>query len=679
MRAPVRSRGDGAAAASATDVDDRVLRRAVGGRRDGRGGVAFAVRQVDEPTRAEPLDDEHDQRHGQDADDDRAIDDDAGRVGDEQRDRHQHEVEAEVEQHAGHEPEAQVDEPPHERRHEQLDRPRVRRLSRIVRVRAAEHDRLQHQRDDDERLLVAEAATEQRRARERHRAEQRLLHHPGLQRHRHRPEPRQRLAEDVRIDERVGRRPPAEVALDDEVEGRDEREVEADPRVAREGAAPHRARRGGRQAPHAPQLRMVAEREAAEAFGRREDDRQQQPRDDAADERTDDAGDAMRRGRRRGVVAEPAVRDGRQRRAGDEQRDDRGPLRRRRPAHRMPAHQPDQADEAAAEAVDDAGDDARGRRDVVVRRTHRLVASREGLRHVDEALQLHEAIAGDDEPQPQPAGADRRCGLEPPLVDELVVDALAGLRLRRRGQRPVAREVDAPVARRGRRRDGPRVVRRQRRAGLGLGHLAEEADRPAGRRERDLHLALDARREQPHAPAIEAELVVEAGDAGADERLQRRLAAAFELDERLRAGVAVEARGRLRQLGRREVTRGGQPLRVVDRRRARHRHVQVEHRERVAEPAQHREQAQRRGDEHADPENGLAGEARGHGSLSLEVAPTTMRERRAAIIASAPIRPRGAAPRGSRASRARSASRRRPALASPSTTAARAARRAMRA
>ncbi len=398
---------------------------------------------------------------------------------------------------------------------------------------------------------------------------------------------------------------------------------------------------------------MRAEREASQAFGRREDHGQQQPRHDAADQRGDDGGDAMRRRRCRGVVAEPAAGHRGQRGAGDEQRDDPGPLRRRRPAHRVPSHQPDQADEASAEAVHEPGDDARGRRDVVVRRAHRLVAPRERLGHVDETLQLHEAVAGDDEAQPQPAVADRRRAVQLPLVDELVIDALAGLRLRGRRQRPVASEVDAPVAARGRGGDRACLVLRQRGSRLGLRHLAEEADRPTARRERDLHLALDARREQPHAPAIQRELVVEARSAGPDERLQRRLAAAFELDERLRGRVAVEARDGLREVDRRQPALRGQAPRLVDGHRPRHPHVEVEHRERIAEPVKDREHAERRRDQDGDPERGLAGEARGHGSLSKRRGRRTAPAGVAAIIASGPIRPRAAAPSGSRASRAR--------------------------
>ena len=80
-------------------------------------------------------------------DDHRLLEPDAGRVGEEDRQREPDDVEREVQDDAGQQAEVEVEQAEADRRDDQLDRPRVRRLRRIRRVAGAEDDRL----DDEAR------------------------------------------------------------------------------------------------------------------------------------------------------------------------------------------------------------------------------------------------------------------------------------------------------------------------------------------------------------------------------------------------------------------------------------------------------------------------------------------------------------------------------------------------
>jgi len=85
-----------------------------------------------------------------------------GRFHEENRKCEQHEVERRVQDDRRQEAEAQEDQRPDHRRHDQLHEARVRRQSRIVRVRAAEHERLDDEGDRDANPPVSEALADQR-------------------------------------------------------------------------------------------------------------------------------------------------------------------------------------------------------------------------------------------------------------------------------------------------------------------------------------------------------------------------------------------------------------------------------------------------------------------------------------------------------------------------------------
>ena len=160
----------------------------------------------------------------------------------------------------GKQPEAQEDEAPDQRRPDQFDEPRIRRKARIVGVGRAEDHGLQHEREADREAAMAEARTDQRRQRQRHRAEQAFLHESRLQRHADRCQRRQRAAENVRIGQRLRWLPPAEIAVGDEIERDDKGELDRHEQIAADRASEHRRRRRRVARPQPPQLRMIGER-----------------------------------------------------------------------------------------------------------------------------------------------------------------------------------------------------------------------------------------------------------------------------------------------------------------------------------------------------------------------------------------------------------------------------------
>ena len=72
-------------------------------------------------------------------------------------------------------------------------------------------DRLDDEGDHEEQPALAEAIADERRAGERHGTEQALLPEAGLERVGDRRQPRHVGGEDVGVEQRLGRRPPAEI------------------------------------------------------------------------------------------------------------------------------------------------------------------------------------------------------------------------------------------------------------------------------------------------------------------------------------------------------------------------------------------------------------------------------------------------------------------------------------
>ena len=95
-------------------------------------------------------------------DDQRLLDDRVGRIDQEDRDREQREIERRVKQDRRQQTEAEKNERPDHRRHDQFNEPRIRRKSRIVRMRAAEYHGLQDKSDRDAQRAMAVALSDQR-------------------------------------------------------------------------------------------------------------------------------------------------------------------------------------------------------------------------------------------------------------------------------------------------------------------------------------------------------------------------------------------------------------------------------------------------------------------------------------------------------------------------------------
>ena len=101
----------------------------------------------------------------------------------------------------------------------------------------AEHDRLNDEGEGDEQVALAEAVADERRAGDGYRPEERLLPESRLQRVGDRGQPREVRRQHVRMDQRIGRRPPAEeprrVEIQQDVVGEEDRDQQiADRRAA---------------------------------------------------------------------------------------------------------------------------------------------------------------------------------------------------------------------------------------------------------------------------------------------------------------------------------------------------------------------------------------------------------------------------------------------------------------
>ena len=280
--------------------------------------------------------------------------------------------------------------------------------SRVVGVRGAEDDRLQHERDGDPEPAPAEMRADQRAQRERHGAKQALLHEPGLQRHGDRHQRRHGGRQDVGIGQHLGGLPPAEPSVRRVVERGDQRELERDEQVAADRAAQHRARRAAFARPDPPQLRLQRERAARQAFRGHEHQRVRRARRPARRQA------AAPTCRSQNVVADCAVSKPNQA-PGDPAsvtsaisppttRPARSAGRTAsqcfRASHSTPRMQP-------ADAVEQARRHAGDPRDRVVRAAELVEPALERLGDVDVRRDLDQLVAGDGQPQPDPRFAER--------------------------------------------------------------------------------------------------------------------------------------------------------------------------------------------------------------------------------------------------------------------------------
>ena len=299
-------------------------------------------------------------------------------------------------------------------------------------------------------------------------------------------EPRQDRRQRVGVQQRVGRRPPAQVADGEPVERDQKRQVDADDQVPRDRLAQHRPRAGAVLRPDAPELQVLGESAPRQALGgherQREDAGERQERGDLRRHLLDrEAGLGQR-----GVVAHPQQRplieSGQKLRKGDR----RAPDERHAPQHPPLAEQHEQPDADAADPVEQEHREAAADGDALVGRAHLLVAAVEGLGYLQQMGQLGQPVAADDQAQAEAALAGVYVG---PLVDERVVDPPARALLLGRLHRLVAVERDVPgfagpvlrdAAGRVGVEHGARIVLRQ--------PLAESVGRPV-RTEAHLHLA----------------------------------------------------------------------------------------------------------------------------------------------------------------------------------------------
>ena len=225
--------------------------------------------------------------------------------------------------------------------------------------------------DDDEQPALAEAIADERGAGDRHRAEQRFFPEAGLERVGDRREPRRVGREHVGMEQRFGRRPPAEAPSSREIEHDvvgEEDARRADTRDTCVRGSPSNC--PGSFAPHAPELRMRSEGAARQRLGRHERQREEhgeadEPRDHQRDLLRDE-----RRPRHRRVVRHPHQRPVVDRRERLEQHDDDAPENRPAPDHpALPQHQ-EQADADAADHVEQRQSDDRADADRLVGRSH---------------------------------------------------------------------------------------------------------------------------------------------------------------------------------------------------------------------------------------------------------------------------------------------------------------------
>src|SRR5262249_32104243 len=160
-----------------------------------------------------------------------------------------------------------------------------------------------------------------------------------------------------------------------------------------------------------------------------------------------------------------------------------------------------------------------------------LEATLERLGHIRKRNDFGEHVARDGNPQPEARVAEMAARA---LVDERVVDATGRAFLIGRLEELVRAEVDAPVVMRIARGPCPsrRTVEREVCALRGHERLRQaqrEAERAAVGAETDDLFSGLARREQAYFPSIRRI------DVASDERRERGLASAFELDVVLQA------------------------------------------------------------------------------------------------------------------------------------------------
>ena len=324
---------------------------------------------------------------------------------------------------------------------------------------------------------------------------------------------------------------------------------------------------------------MAGKGPTRKAFRRREHQREAQAAGDEHERSDADLLAPEHAGGLRRVISEPGLRcigENRERiQAGDDSAGDE----RRLPQQPALAHQPQHADDAAAEAVQNACRQARDVRDRLVVRAHFLEAASERFRHVHVMGDFGERVAAHGESHADPGVAELDVFA---LVDERVIDPPIGPLDARLLEEAVRPEVDGPVRSRARLRNRASYHCVERRAGLILRHLARETvDRAVGL-EAHVYLRRFARLEQPHLPAIGCVHLAR------QQSRERRSSSGFQLDVVLRGAVVGERRGATR-LGRDEMQPIGNRGGLLERLLARHLHVEIDEWQRLREitPGEH--------------------------------------------------------------------------------------------
>ena len=249
--------------------------RRVNGGHDGRlpSAVSQRVGELAPRTRLYPPPRDDGERNERRDADQRLLDERERRIDQEDRDCKQREIERRMEQNRRQKAEAKKNQRPDHRRHDQFNEARIRRKSWIIRVRAAEYQRLQHEGERDAECAAAVAFADQRAERKGNGAKYAFLHEARLQRNRNRRQRRRPRAQNVGIGQHLGRLPPSEPFVRCVIERCDQRELEWNEQIAA-GSAPQRLPRGPRVArPQVPQLRLVRECATRQRFSGHECER----------------------------------------------------------------------------------------------------------------------------------------------------------------------------------------------------------------------------------------------------------------------------------------------------------------------------------------------------------------------------------------------------------------------
>ena len=464
-----------------------------------------------------------------------------------------------------HEPEPEIRDPPDERRNRELDHPRVGRLLGVVRVARGENEGLEHHGAHDPEAPLPEARAEERRAGDGDRAKRALLPERGEERGGHRQDPRLRGCEKVGLDDGFGRRPPSVEPRGAEVEEDDVAELERGKEVGACGPAERGSRRGHLGRPEPPLLQVVREGAPVERLGGQIDEGEQRGADHGGRGRDSQLPCQEGPDRDRGVVLHPAERERIGHPQAEEDRGERAPGERRPPDDPASFREKRGADAAADQEEEDDEDGLRAEGDRLVRRPHLGEALRERLGHVDEMGESGGPVAGDPDPQPEPAVRHLRVRA---LEDEGVVETPTRLRLPGGLEELEGAEVHAPL-----RRLGPSD--RQRLAfgrvpapGVVLPEPQIEPVRLARRREPDTALLDRPLGEAPDRPDVG---VV---DPLLGEPHEGIPSAGLELDVGLHLGVGLaECRGRP-GTGRVPTVAEGEGLRFADRGLAVHHEIE---------------------------------------------------------------------------------------------------------